>query len=337
MSETMFSVLPELRIAVNARCGRACFFCRPSGEAVETLHDAELDIETVLTVAKICESFGVSYIKLTGGEPALWSSLPECVERLKNETKCHIEVISRHPKIVESAQALVRAGLDMLNISIDTLDPDLHQKITGVNDLAKILNALKVSIDVGLPCKVNMVVLAQVNDHEIERVITFYESLGVRIVKFLDLMSDIEDGTESFVRRIHILGISSLRELYLPLQNIVEKLLKRVIKKQHFRQLGGLGNPMLEFTLESGMKIIIKDHHTGAWYGSICKGCKYYPCNSALMALRLTADARLQYCLLRKDLCVDTRPLDLLHLSAVIKDALHMYSQAVFHTGPELM
>ena len=336
MLRTMFSVLPELRIAVNARCGRACFFCRPSGEAVETLHDAELDIETVLAVAKICEGFGVSYIKLTGGEPAFWSSLPECVGRLKDETKCRIEVVSRHSKIAELVQALVRAGLDMLNISIDTLDPDLHQKITGVNDLAKILDALKMSISVGLPCKVNMVVLAQVNDHEIERVITFCESLGVKIVKLLDLMVDIEDGTESFARRIRLLGVNSLRELYLPLQNITERLRRRAIKERHFRQPGGLGNPMLGLTLESGIEVILKDHHTGAWYGSICKGCKYYPCNSALMALRLTADARLQYCLLREDLCIDTKLLDLRCLSMIIKDVLRVYNQAVFHAGPEL-
>lgn len=331
----MFQKLPELRITVNSRCGRACFFCRPSGEAVETLPGIELDIETVLTVAKICEGFGVSYIKLTGGDPALWSPLTGCVRRLKAETKCRVEVISRHPGIAALAEDLVRNGMDMLNISIDTLDSDLHRKITGVNDLAEILDALVICIGAGLPCKVNMVVLAQVNDHEIDRIITFCESIGVKIVKLLDLMPDIEDGAESFVRRAHLLGFGSLRELYLPLQNIAEGFRKRAIKERHFQQSGGLGNPMIGFMMKSGMEIILKDHHAGAWYGLICKGCKYYPCSSALMALRLTADARLQYCLLRDDLCVDTTLMDSQRLLAYIENALRMYNQAVFHPGPE--
>jgi cyclic pyranopterin phosphate synthase len=301
MQKSIFSKVPELRITVNSRCGRACFFCRPSGEAVETSPGVELDIETVLTVAKICEDFGISYIKLTGGDPALWPPLAECVERLKRETTCRVEAISRHPRIGLLAEALAQAGTDMLNISIDTLDPDLHRKITGVNDLAEILDALKTCIGAGLPCKVNMVVLAQVNDHEIGGIISFCESVGVKVVKLLDLMADIEDGTETFARRMRLLGFDSLRELYLPLQNVAEGLRKRAVDERQFRQLGGLGNPMLDFTMKSGMEVIVKDHHAGAWYGSICKGCKYYPCSSALMALRLTADARLQYCLLRED------------------------------------
>lgn len=335
MCGTMFSRLPELRVTVNSRCGRACFFCRPSGEAVETLPGVELDIKTVLTIAKICEGFGISYIKLTGGDPALWLPLAECVGRLKTETKCRVEVISRHPRIAESAEALVHAGTDMLNISIDTLDPDLHRKITGVNDLAEILDALAMCIGVGLPCKVNMVVLAQVNDHEIDRIITFCESVGVKVVKLLDLMTDIEDGTESFARRMRLLGFSSLRELYLPLQNVAEGLRKRAIKERRFRQSGGLGNPMFGFMMKSGMEVITKDHHAGAWYGSICKGCKYYPCSSALMALRLTADAHLQYCLLRGDLCIDTTLIDSQRLPTYIENALRMYDQAVFHPGLE--
>ena len=331
----IFSKLPELRITVNSRCERACFFCRPSGEAVETKAGIELDVETVLRVVKICEGFGISYVKLTGGDPALWSPLAECVQKIKEQTSCRVEVISRHPKIAGFARQLAQARVDMLNISVDTLDPDLHRKITGVNDLGGILEALKIYAGMGVPCKVNVVVLKGVNDHEINSLISFCESAGVKIVKLLDLMTDIEDGTETFVQRMRLLGFDSLRELYLPLQNIAENLRRRAINERRFQQPGGLGNPMLGFTMKSGLEVVIKDHHAGAWYGSICRGCKHYPCSSALMALRLTADARLQYCLFREDLCIDTKLVEPQRLTDVIASALRVYDEAVFHQGPE--
>lgn len=331
----MFFKLPELRVAVNARCERACFFCRPSGEGVETPVMSELDTKTVLTVVKICESLGITYVKLTGGDPALWQPLVECVQIIKEQTACRIEVISRHPKIATSAYLLAQAGVDMLNISIDTLDPILHRKITGVNDLDDVLDALKVCVNSGLPCKVNMVILSGINDHEIDALISFCDSLGVKIVKLLDLMTDIEDGTETFVKRMHLLGFSSLREVYLPLQSVADKLRKRAVSERRFFQIGGLGNPMLSFTMPSGMDVVIKDHHAGAWYSSICKGCKFYPCSSALMALRLTADAHLQYCLFRKDQYIDTKLIDAKSLREVITDAFQVYDQAIFHAGPE--
>lgn len=335
MDRTVFSKLPELRVTVNSRCERACFFCRPSGEAVETTAGASLDVATIINVARICEGFGVSYVKLTGGDPALWPPLAECVRQLKDETQCRVEVISRHPRIASFAGALAQARMDMLNISIDTLDTDLHRKITGVNDLDEILGALATCIRAGLSCKVNMVVLKGVNDHEINEMVSFCESIGIKVLKLLDLMTDIEDGAETFVQRMRLLGFSSLRALYLPLQSIAEILRKRAIGERRFRQLGGLGNPMLGFTMASGMEVIVKDHHAGAWYGSICRGCKHYPCSSALMALRLTADARLQYCLFREDLCINTKLIDPQRLPEVIKDALRMYDQASFHPGPE--
>jgi cyclic pyranopterin phosphate synthase len=331
----MFLKVPELRVTVNSRCERACFFCRPSGEAVETRTGVELDVKTVLAVVKICEKFGISYVKLTGGDPALWPPLGECVRRIKEETACRVEVISRHPKIAVSAHLLARAKIDMLNISIDTLDPDLHRKITGVNDLEVILDALRVCVDTGISCKVNFVVLAGINDHEIDTLISFCDSLGIKVVKLLDLMTDIEDGMETFAQRIRLLGFGSLRKLYLPLQNVADSLRKRAVSERRFHQPGGLGNPMIRFTMPSGMSVVIKDHHTGAWYGSICNGCKYYSCSSALMALRLTADARLQHCLFREDLCIDTKLIESDKLREVIADALRIYDQAVFRPGPE--
>jgi len=309
--------------------------CRPSGEAVATEAGMQLESDTVFDVVDICTKLGIRDVKLTGGDPALWDPLVTCATRIKSQLDCRLDVISRHPKIAEHAEGLAKAGVDLLNISIDTLDPALHRKITGIDDLPGILAGLTKCVATGIETKVNMVVMAGINDHEIDALINFCECNGVRQLKLLDLMTDLEDGSETYIRRLQLLGISSLRQLYLPLNVIADQLRKHATQERVFQQ-AGLGNPMTGFTMPSGLEVIVKDHHAGSWYGSICKGCKYYPCHSALMALRLTADARLQYCLLREDICIDTKLLSERHkLESVIADALTVYEKATFHSGPD--
>ena len=103
--------IPQARIAVNARCGRACFFCRPSGESISTPPASMLDTETVVQLCVALMKSGVREFKLTGGDPALWPPLVECVRRLKNDVAVpRLEVISRHPRIGDVADALQAAG-----------------------------------------------------------------------------------------------------------------------------------------------------------------------------------------------------------------------------------
>src|SRR5579859_6891116 len=79
------SRLPQFRVTLNSRCGRACFFCRPSGEAISTAATAELTVDDLIRVAKIVRRWGIESIKLTGGDPALYEPLEEAVYRLRSE------------------------------------------------------------------------------------------------------------------------------------------------------------------------------------------------------------------------------------------------------------
>lgn len=329
-----FSRLPQLRVTVNSRCGRACFFCRPSGEAVPTHAGQELDVDTVEKVARAYVELGGSFVKLTGGDPALWEKLVPCVTTLKNSAGVQqLHVISRHPRIGSLAGALRAAGVDLINISLDTLRPELHKEITGIDDLPEVLAAVEQCVEAGTPVKLNMVVMAGVNDCEIEDVIAFCERVGVASLKLLDTIGDLDAGPESFARRLRRLRGVSLADLYCPLAPVAAALRERAVKTRSVGQ-GGLGHPMLGLTLSSGLKVIVKDHRTGAWYWSNCVSCRHYPCHDAVMALRLTADARLQFCLLRQDKTIDLRP----HLAdgpsavvAALAGALQEYDEATFH------
>ena len=91
---------------------------------------------------------------------------------------------------------------------------------------------------------------------------------------------------------------------------------------------------MTVLTMPSGFEVVTKDSRAGAWYGEVCNGCPFFPCHDALMALRLTADRRLQFCLLREDI---TMPLgdalrgeDDAELTALVQRAVETYASATF-------
>jgi molybdenum cofactor biosynthesis enzyme MoaA len=160
--------LPQFRVTVNARCGRACFFCRPSGEALATAAGMELKVDDLIVVAKVVRAAGVTSIKLTGGDPALYGPLEDAVLRLRREAGFdEVEVISRHPLIGERAERLAALGVTQFTMSVDTLDKRLHHELCGVDDLPELIGALQSCVKTGVPVKVNMVVMAGVNDGEV--------------------------------------------------------------------------------------------------------------------------------------------------------------------------
>lgn len=327
--------LPQFRVTLNSRCGRSCFFCRPSGEAVPTLAGTDLPVDALIGIASIVRNLGVSSIKLTGGDPALYPPLEQAVLRLRQDAGFEeIELISRHPRIGPRAARLADNGVALLNMSIDTLDPVLHHELCGVNDLPGVLGALDDCLATGVPCKVNAVVMGDINDEQIPSLIAYCAERGVHTVKLLDVIKDLDSGAESFARRLAIKRGKHLRELYAPLGRLVDQLRTMAVNEET-RQQGGLGHPMTVFTLASGLKVMLKDSTAGAWYGSLCHHCPFFPCHDALMALRLTADLRLQFCLLRDDVTVPLMGMKPAAVERAVQEALAVYETARFTTGAD--
>ncbi len=326
--------LPQFRVTVNSRCGRACFFCRPSGEAVATAAGTELAVNDLIRVAQVVRSAGVPSIKLTGGDPALYEPLEDAVVRLRDEAGYgEIEVISRHPRIGKRAPRLAANGVTQFNMSLDTLDPSLHHELTGIDDHAEVIDALRACVATGIPVKVNMVVMGGVNDDQVVELAEFCGSIGAHTLKLLDVIKDLDEGAESFARRLALKRGRRLEDLYTPLEHAGDPFVGDELTRET-RTQGGLGHPMTAITLDSGLEIVLKDSVAGAWYGSICKNCVFFPCHDALMALRLTADLRLQFCLLRGDNTVDLTQIvnDQASLEEAINQALQPYAGATFHT-----
>ena len=327
---------PQLRIAINSRCGRACFYCRPSGEGLATGPGLEIDPSDLAFFTTVAAALGLRDVKITGGDPALHTRLVPAIRMVRTEADVRsIEVISRHPLIAASAHELADAGVDLFNMSIDTIDPLVHQRITGVDDLAQVLHALDTLIGTGVPVKVNTVVMDGVNTAEVSRLITFCENSGVASLKLLDVIDDLDAGREFNRVRLRKQGnVMNLHDLYTPLQAIANELASIAVEVTTLQQ-GGLGHPMTVFTLASGLQVIVKDSTAGSWCGPMCATCSHYPCHDALMALRLTADLRLQFCLLREDVTIDVaeiiRARDEVALTGALSTTLTEYELAEFH------
>ncbi len=177
-----------LRISVIDRCNLRCHYCMPLHAKFFDPKDV-LSFEEIVTVVQVASELGIRSVRITGGEPLVRPNLPELIARLK--TECDLEEISctTNGMLLERfAKDLKDAGLDRINVSVDTLRPDRFRKITRFGSLETVLYGLRRALEVGLtPLKINAVILNGFNDDEIEDLfqLTLVENVTVR---FLELM-----------------------------------------------------------------------------------------------------------------------------------------------------
>ncbi|MGH3932979.1 MAG: hypothetical protein ACRDTF_23740 [Pseudonocardiaceae bacterium] len=153
----------------------------------------------------------------------------------------------------------------------------LRHEICGVDDLVTVLDALGACVATGVPVKVNTVVMAGVNDQEVAVLAVFCERIGVRTLKLLDVIKDLDAGAESFARRLAIKRGRAIGDLYTLLDAIAAQFQQTAVSTET-RTQGGLGHPMTVLTMPSGFEVVTKDSRAGAWYGDVCAECPFFPC-----------------------------------------------------------
>ncbi|HET8871080.1 MAG TPA: GTP 3',8-cyclase MoaA [Aquabacterium sp.] len=164
-----------LRVSVTDRCDLRCTYCLPKGfkgfeEPAHWLTHAEMTRLIGLFVAQ-----GVSKVRLTGGEPLLRRGIATLAAHVAALPGLRdLSVSSNGTQLAKHAQPLREAGVQRLNISLDSLDEHCFARITGRDCLADVLEGLKAAREAGFdPIKLNMVVQADVNVHEVERMVAF--------------------------------------------------------------------------------------------------------------------------------------------------------------------
>jgi len=177
-----------LRLSVTDRCDLACVYCMPpGGEDEHSTRTELLSFEEATRLVSIVTRMGIRRVRLTGGEPLVRRDVVRLVERLCRETPASVVMTTNATRLSELARPLRDAGLDGVNVSVDTLDPARFRSMTRGGDLGSVLAGVRAALDVGLKVKLNTVVLRSANFDDVGAVVDYAWSIGV-VPRFIELM-----------------------------------------------------------------------------------------------------------------------------------------------------
>jgi cyclic pyranopterin phosphate synthase len=184
----------DLRMSVTDRCNFRCVYCMPE-EGIEFLPRSEiLTYEEITRVARVARDLGVTSVRLTGGEPLIRRGIVELVRQVAAIGFEDLALTTNGTGFERLAQPLADAGLRRVNISCDSLRPERFAQIRRRGDLSNVLAAMDAAEEVGLsPLKVNVVVMAGVNEDEVIDFCEFAREHD-RIVRFIEYMPLDADG-----------------------------------------------------------------------------------------------------------------------------------------------
>ncbi|HEU5463730.1 MAG TPA: GTP 3',8-cyclase MoaA [Candidatus Binatia bacterium] len=271
LNDVYLQPIRDLRISVTDRCNFRCTYCMPLDE-YEWIDKKEiLTFEEIARLARLFVGLGVNKIRLTGGEPLVRQDLPLLIEKLSAlpglEDLC---LTTNGALLAERVNALKRAGLKRVNVSVDTLDPEKFRRITKRGDLNKVLDGIAAAQRAGLePIKLNAVVERGVNDEDILPLVQFAREhgLGIRFIEYMDV-GNANDWTSAKL---------------VPKKEIIERINSRYPLRERGRQYGSA--PAVDYEFIDGRGDI----------GVIASVTEPF-CGSCTR-MRLTADGKIVTCL----------------------------------------
>ena len=176
-----------LRLSVTDLCNLRCRYCMPDG--VEKLErEAVLTYEEFLRLAALFARCGIDTVRVTGGEPLVRKNVAQLVAGLKETPGIRrVTLTTNAVLLAEQLPALLDAGLDSVNISLDTLRPEVFRQITARDDFAAVQAGLQAALESVLPVKLNCVPQAGVNEGELEALAALAKDNAMQ-VRFIEMM-----------------------------------------------------------------------------------------------------------------------------------------------------
>ncbi|SHJ79226.1 cyclic pyranopterin phosphate synthase [Anaerobranca californiensis DSM 14826] len=192
-----------LRISLIDRCNLRCKYCMPPNGVDLYGHDKILTYEELLLIIKAAAELGINSIRLTGGEPLIRRGLIPFIKTVSNiDGIDDIAITTNGVLLEEMADDLKKAGVNRLNISLDTLNKDKFKEITGRDQFEKVFKGINKSIEVGFePVKINVVMLKNFNEGEILDFVklTKDKPLHVRFIEMMPLGESKNNWTAGYM------------------------------------------------------------------------------------------------------------------------------------------
>ncbi|MBM4433084.1 MAG: GTP 3',8-cyclase MoaA [Chloroflexi bacterium] len=169
LSDSFKRPINYLRISVTDRCNLRCIYCMSSDGVYLMPHEAILTYEEIRLIVKAAAELGISKIRITGGEPLVRLGLPELIGMMAQIKGIDdISLTTNGVLLSRYAGELKSAGLRRVNVSLDTLKPEKFEFITRGSKLDDVRKGIETAKSVGItPVKLNMVVMAGINDDEL--------------------------------------------------------------------------------------------------------------------------------------------------------------------------
>jgi len=256
-----------LRVSVTERCNFRCQYCMPEKPFSWVPKENLLSYEDLFKFIKVAIDEGVKKVRITGGEPLLRENLDGFIKMIYDyKNDIDLALTTNGFLLPATAQKLKDAGLKRINISLDTLRPDVAAKIAQKNVLETVFKGIQAADDAGLKIKINCVPIKGINDQEIVEVLDFCKDKGYTI-RFIEFMENhhAKDGAK---------GINSDE-----MKEIVSR------KYKNFEMIPrDTSSPAQYYKLEDGYEFGIIEPHKD----DFCSACN---------RIRLTAEGNLIPCL----------------------------------------
>lgn len=206
-----------LRISVTDRCNLKCIYCMPNKELKSFESTECLTLEEITRFVRIASMHGLKKVRITGGEPLLRNDILSLVSSIKAIGINDLSITTNGIRLAAMARALKDAGLDRVNISLDTLTPSKYRNITRGGNINHIWKAIEAAEKADLyPIKINIVPIKGINDDEINdfAALTISKDYHVRFIEFMPVGKSRLWTKENYVEMKEVKEkVSSLGEL----------------------------------------------------------------------------------------------------------------------------
>ena len=264
----------SLRITITNRCNENCIYCHHDGMVSSK---DEMTPDEIYKICKIAKNLGVKKIRLSGGDPLIRKDIVEIVEKIASLDFKDISLTTNGVLLEKYAQDLKDAGLDRVNVSLDTLNRDTYKFVTNMDYLNEAKAGILKAVEVGLyPVKINMVIMKDINQNEIRDMFHFCKDNDI-VLQLIELIESENCDDDKFNAEYHY-----------PLDSLEKRLcdIADDVREREFMQ------GRKKYYINDGEIEIVRPVDNS----SFCANCS---------RLRITPDGKIKPCLLRNDNLVE--------------------------------
>lgn len=214
-----------LRISITDMCNLRCLYCQPKPETGWKIHQEILRYEEIIRLASLMVQLGIKHIRVTGGEPLIKKDVLLLIKGLaKIDGLGELSLTTNGTKLAQFARQLKENRVDRITISLDSLNKDRYINITGNGNLNDVLDGIDEALRVGfVPLKINMVVMAGINDDEVESfaMLTLDKPVVVRFIEFMPISQQGISWDERYLST-HVLKQRLSQKFSMTLENNIQ-------------------------------------------------------------------------------------------------------------------